>query len=121
MHDAEHGPSKDPVWDTNTNDLDNHHDGDSDDEPLGGHNYGTDTDDGRHPGRPWDSSGPFDDAHSVPPYEETEYRGASTYQPPSAMSPTSPYSPPRHIPSAYGSSRDRQGGGYSFSTPHTGA
>lgn len=117
MHDAEHGPSKDPIWDSNTQDLD-HHDDDSDDGRLGGRNYtGADAEHG-HPGQPVNWNGPFDDSHAVPPYEETEYRGASNYQPPSALSPTEPYSTSGHGPPEYGSSRSRQGGGYSFSSPH---
>jgi hypothetical protein len=121
MDDAEHGRSKDPVWDTNTQDLEGRHDEDSDDERLGGPNYGTTADDGQHPGRPVSWTGPFDDSHAAPPYDETEYRGASSYQPPSAMSPTSVYSPHNRAPTDYGSSRSRQGGGYSFSNPHADA
>jgi hypothetical protein len=120
MNDAEHGQSKDPIWDTNTQDLDGHHDEDSDDERLGGRNHSTDTDDGRHPGRPVNWGGPFDDAHAAPPYEDTEYRGTSTYQPPSAMSPTNMYSPETHGRPEYDGSRGRKGGGYSFSAPNAG-
>ncbi|KIW09258.1 uncharacterized protein PV09_00180 [Verruconis gallopava] len=123
MNDAELGDPKDPVWDANTQDIDGPHDADSDDGRMDGRHYGTDTEDGRHPGQPvqWGGHGPFDDAHAVPPYEDTEYRGASSYQPPSALSPTNVYSPQNRDAPEYGSSRSRQTGGYSFSAPHTDA
>jgi hypothetical protein len=124
MGDAENGQSKDPIWDTNTQDLDGHHDNDSDDGRLGGgHGYGGETDHG-HPGRPvnWGGQGPFDDSYAAPAYNDTEYRGTGNYQPPSAMSPTDAYSPQHRDQQAYGSSQSRQGGGrYSFSAPHADA
>ena len=122
MGDMENG-HKDEVWDANTHDLDGHHDADSDDERLGGGRpYGAESEQG-HPGRPvnW-GQGPFDDTHAAPQYQDTEYRGASNYQPPSAMSPTDIYSPQNRGPPDYGTSRSgRSGGGYSFSAPHADA
>jgi len=122
MSDMENG-QKDPVWDSNTQDLDGHHDGDSDDERLGGgHGYNGEPDQG-HPGRPvnW-GQGPFDDSNAAPSYQDTEYRGASNYQPPSAMSPTSMYSSQNRDPPDYSTARTgRSGGGYSFSAPHADA
>jgi hypothetical protein len=125
MGDAENGPSKDGgIWDSNTQDLDGHHDNDSDDGRLGGGpGYGGEHDHG-HPGRPvnWGSQGPFDDAYAAPAYNDTEYRGAGNYQPPSAMSPTDPFNPQNRDHQDYGSGRSGQAPKrYSFSAPHADA
>jgi len=111
--------SKDPIWDANTRDLEGHEQ-DSDDERGASPNHGDDDDDDdyqhdrhrtdpdAHPGRPvhWE---PLGAGNVAPPFDDTEYRGATTYQPPSAMSPTS-----IHSPSAGEYGRGRQGGNYSF-------
>jgi hypothetical protein len=93
-----HTPSKDPIWDTNTRELDGmDEDGDSFEEQQ--HNrrpdeqeeysrlHNTETDDGLHPGRPWGPLAGGNGARREMPSVDTEYRGAGTYQAPSALSP----------------------------------
>lgn len=102
------GSAKDPIWDANTHEFEtgNH----EEDEEQGrtpmhaGDEYNLAN---AHPGRPvsWE---PLGAGHAPPPFEETEYRGASSYQAPSAMSPT--VGPEGED----GSGRGRYGGGYSF-------
>jgi hypothetical protein len=149
------GQSKDPIWDTNTQELDGLHDHDHDsrdsfDSTHNMHNNNeigggyasvsnTETDEGIHPGRPWGPLGgnPTGGGHvsmpSLPMVDtDTEYRGATNYQAPSALSPDA-YSPHRPSPDAYSphqpnpvqeyGSGDEYGGrptggaGYSFSQP----
>lgn len=126
MGDMENNKHEDPVWDHNTQDLDGR---DSDDDQLGGRTHESESDHDGHPDRPvhWGQGpqSPFDDAHSAPSYQDTEYRGGggSNYQPPSAMSPTDIYTPQNRDPSNYGGTTrsGRSGGGYSFSNPHADA
>jgi hypothetical protein len=123
-------PAKDPIWDTNTQELDGleddhdsyeeqqHNRRDPDDEYSRLHN--TETDEGLHPGRPW---GPLGGnaaggggGHIQMPHVDTEYRGGGAYQAPSALSPDG-YSPAVGIMSPTEDYRGRPPptGRYSFS------
>jgi len=131
--------SKDPIWDANTRELDGHNDEESDDgtrTERGGDQgqdeyallHSTDTDEGRHPGNPvhWGPLGSHPTGMAQQPHIDTEYRGAQTYQAPSALSPDGYHvdspSMTRPSPIEYSpeqDSRGRQGGGgrYTFSQP----
>jgi hypothetical protein len=122
-------PSKDPIWDTNTQELDGmDEDRDSFEEQQ--HNrrsegqdeysrlHNTETDEGLHPGRPWGPLGGGRGGKVEMPSVDTEYRGAGNYQAPSALSPDGYHidSPARGMVSPVDDHRGRPPvGRYSFS------
>ncbi|KAF2417244.1 hypothetical protein EJ08DRAFT_643620 [Tothia fuscella] len=140
--DLEGSHSKDPIWDTNTQELDGLHDADHDsiDEHHDGDRRGdyasvlnTETDEGTHPGRPWGPLGGGGGHVSMPPLSQvdTEYRGGGreghNYQAPSALSPDGCHvdSPAGRRPSPvndFGLHDEYQAAGasYSFSRPDQG-
>jgi hypothetical protein len=130
-------PSKDPIWDTNTQELDGLEDDEYEEQqhnrrpnnPAGYGNehdeyaelHNTETEEGLHPGRPW---GPLSGGHGARtemPGVDTEYRGAAGgYRTPSALSPGGYHadSPVRGVVSPIEDHRGRPAagtGGYSFS------
>jgi hypothetical protein len=132
-------PGKDPIWDTNTQELDGLEDDEYDEQqhnrrPQEAAGYGngadeyarlhtaeTETEEGLHPGRPWGPLGSSNGARLEMPSVDTEYRGAAAgYHTPSALSPDGYHvdSPVRGMVSPVDDYRGRPAGagGYSFSS-----
>lgn len=103
---------KDDAWDHNTTDIDNpfNHEDDAHADRLPDHQaenpygsgygryggYGTETDDGRHPGQPWNTSaisGSEGTGASTVGVDTEYHGGSSSYHAPSALSPTGHHSP----------------------------